>query len=61
MRLDHFVVGNVLDVSASIGTWLIAQGYALPEMRTSARRDEERRDSIVKNFRTSANDRRRRR
>jgi hypothetical protein len=33
IRLDKFVSGEVRDVSASIGAWLVAQGYAEPEMR----------------------------
>jgi hypothetical protein len=35
VRLDHFVAGTVREVSPSIGSWLIAQGYAIPEMRGS--------------------------
>jgi hypothetical protein len=33
--LDCLTVGSVRDVSASIATWLIAQGYAVPEMRST--------------------------
>jgi hypothetical protein len=37
VRLDNLVPGMVREVSASVGSWLIAQGYAVPEMR--AQRD----------------------
>lgn len=33
VRLDVFQPGTVRDVSSSLGNWLIAQGYALSEMR----------------------------
>jgi hypothetical protein len=33
LSLDRFLPGCVVDVSASVGAWLIAQGYADPEMR----------------------------
>jgi hypothetical protein len=33
VSLDLLEPGTVREVSASIGSWLIAQGYALPEMR----------------------------
>ena len=33
MTLDRFEPGTVREVSASIGSWLIAEGYAIPEMR----------------------------
>jgi hypothetical protein len=36
VRLDGFERGTVRDVSASIGSWLIAEGYAEPEMRHNA-------------------------
>lgn len=34
VRLDGFVVGMIRDVSTSIGSWLVAQGYADLEMRS---------------------------
>ena len=37
VRLDNFEVGNVCEVSPSIGSWLVAQGYAELEMRSVAR------------------------
>jgi hypothetical protein len=33
VSLDTLRLGTVCDVSASIGSWLIVQGYAYPEMR----------------------------
>ena len=33
VSLDLFLPGMVRDVSSSLGAWLIAQGYALSEMR----------------------------
>jgi virulence-associated protein VagC len=37
VRLDIFAAGMVREVSPSIGSWLIAQGYAEPEMRRDSR------------------------
>ena len=36
VELDKLRPGTVRDVSSAIGTWLIVQGYAYPEMRSSA-------------------------
>ena len=36
VRLDVFQPGKVCDVSSSLGAWLIANGYALAEMRAPA-------------------------
>ena len=36
VALDVFRPGKVCDVSSSIGTWLIASGYAIAEMRAPA-------------------------
>ena len=33
VRLDLLTPGSVRDVSVSVATWLIAQGYAQAEMR----------------------------
>ena len=33
VHLDGLARGNVREVSSSVGSWLIAQGYAEPEMR----------------------------
>ena len=35
VKLDRFAPGSVRDVSPSIAAWLIAEGYADPEMRMS--------------------------
>jgi hypothetical protein len=40
VRLDGFAVGTVRDVSPSIGSWLVAQGYADLEMRSIRREDD---------------------
>jgi hypothetical protein len=34
VSLGSFVPGTVREVSASVGSWLIAEGYAEPEMRS---------------------------
>ena len=39
VRLDAFKRGTVREVSSSIGSWLIAEGYAVPEMRHAPRED----------------------
>ena len=33
--LNRMSPGSVFDVSATVGTWLVVQGYASPEMRRS--------------------------
>jgi hypothetical protein len=53
VRLDRFEPGSVREVSASVGSWLIAARYAEPEMRRS-NPDEE--FSTVKDLRDTAND-----
>ena len=40
VRLDRFERGSIREVSGSVGAWLIAQGYAEPEMRRSDERDD---------------------
>jgi hypothetical protein len=51
--------GTVREVSPSVGSWLIAQGYAEPEMRQMSR--EENQDlSGIKRIRDLAHDRHRR-
>jgi hypothetical protein len=37
VALGTLVPGSVLDVSSSLGLWLVARGYAQPEMRRDAR------------------------
>ena len=53
VRLDRFEPGTVREVSASVGSWLIAERYAEPEMRRS-NTDEE--FFSVKDLRDSASD-----
>lgn len=36
IRVDAYKSGDVREVSASIGSWLVAEGYAEPEMRQSS-------------------------
>jgi hypothetical protein len=33
IQLDRFQPGSTYEVSSSIASWLVAEGYALPEMR----------------------------
>ena len=42
VRLDSMKPGTVREVSASIGAWLIAERYAVPEMRRQDENEEER-------------------
>jgi len=46
VRLDWFQRGEVRDVSPSIGSWLIAEGYAEPEMRQTSRTEHDSSDAI---------------
>ena len=39
IKLDKYVRGEVREVGPSIGSWLIAEGYAEPEMRQASRSD----------------------
>jgi hypothetical protein len=41
VRLDNMRPGTVREVSASIGTWLIAQRYAEPEMRSQRTHEDD--------------------
>ena len=41
IRLDKYARGDVREVSPSIGSWLIAEGYAEPEMRQTRRTDDQ--------------------
>ena len=58
IRLDSMQPGMVKEVSASVGSWLIAERYAVPEMR---RTPEDDGFSTVKDSRDSASDYPRRR
>ena len=42
VRLDTMKPGTVREVSASIGAWLIAERYAVPEMRRPDENEEQR-------------------
>ena len=58
VSLDSFSPGMVRDVSALVGSWLIAEGYAEPEMREVP--GSEFGDFIAPiRYPTSVNDRRR--
>jgi hypothetical protein len=46
VRLDGFAPGTVRDVSPSLGSWLVAQGYADLEMRQTQRRQDEKRSTL---------------
>jgi hypothetical protein len=37
VQLNHLVPGEVSEVSPSVGSWLIVQGYAVLEMRSDKR------------------------
>jgi hypothetical protein len=56
LSLDSLRPGSVCDVSASLGSWLIVQGYADPEMRRTPE------DGVLERRRTRSElpDRRRR-
>lgn len=41
MRVDNMRPGSVREVSSSIGSWLIAERFAEPEMRREPRTHEE--------------------
>jgi hypothetical protein len=41
VRLDRLERGTVREVSASIGSWLITQGYADPEMRQGSTEENQ--------------------
>jgi hypothetical protein len=58
IRLDSMQPGMVKEVSASVGSWLIAERYAVPEMR---RIPEDDGFSTIKDSPDSANDGPRRR
>ena len=62
VSLDRMIPGSVREVSSTMGIWLIAEGYAEPEMRQDAR-DEFQDFSApgVRRPRQTASDRRRRR
>ena len=64
IRVGHFETGSVREVSMSIGSWLIAEGYAEPEMRQESRLEDmdysgprNRRDSVPDHPRRRSGDR----
>jgi hypothetical protein len=61
VRLDRLRPGSVREVSSVVGAWLVASGYAEPEMRASARPDEDEVGVTSTRFRDSAGDHPRRR
>ena len=60
ISLDGMLLGTVREVSPTMGAWLIAEGYAQPEMRRDPR-DEAQEFAGVKIPRAIASDARRRR
>ena len=60
ISLDRMLIGTVREVSPTTGAWLIAEGYAQPEMRRDPR-DEKQEFAGVKIPRAIAPDGRRRR
>jgi hypothetical protein len=56
VRLDNMQPGTVREVSASIGTWLVAQRYAVPEMRNEQTHEEDFLVSQPRTRRDCAND-----
>jgi len=61
VRLDSYQPGEIREVSASIGAWLIANRYADPEMRRSSDDNEDQSFSGIKDARDEADDHPRRR
>ena len=64
VRVGNLESGSVREVSMSIGSWLIAEGYAEPEMRQEARLEDmdysgprNRRDSAPEHPRRRSTDR----
>ena len=57
ITLGRFEPGTVRDVPAAIGAWLIAQGYAAPEMRRTPGEEMDFTNE-VKPVRSTAHDRR---
>jgi virulence-associated protein VagC len=51
VRLDTFKPGTVRDVSPILGSWLIAERYADPEMRRQSVGDREEDFSTVQQIR----------
>ena len=59
IKLDQYLPGTVREVSPSLGSWLIAGGYAEPEMRGMLREEEEEPAGLgsgISDFRAEAAD-----
>jgi hypothetical protein len=54
VHLDGLLRGSVREVSPSIGSWLIAQGYAEPEMRQGSREENQDLSGGIKRVRDTA-------
>jgi len=50
IRLDHLDPGTVHEVSPAIGVWLMAEGYAVLEMRDLSRSDRRSSSHTRKQF-----------
>jgi hypothetical protein len=61
VRLDGLERGAVREVSPSIGSWLITQGYADPEMRQNSNEENQDLGRFGPRTRDIAHDRPRRR
>lgn len=58
--LTRFTLGSICEVSPTTAAWLIAEGYAVPEMRKVSS-EEDRYHSLGHERRNVTNDRRRKR
>ena len=62
IKLENMVVGVVREVSPTVGSWLIAKGYAVLEMRREEPDINERRGRFgINEFGAIVEDRRRKR
>lgn len=61
VHLDGMARGSIREVSPNIGSWLILQGYAEPEMRQSSREENQDLSGGGSRVRDTAHDRRHRR
>jgi hypothetical protein len=61
VSLDRLERGTVREVSPSIGSWLITQGYADPEMRHESTEENQDLGRFGRRIRDTAHDRPRRR
>lgn len=41
LDLGRFTPGSIRDISPTTATWLIAEGYAEPEMRSASREEDQ--------------------